>query len=367
MERLILDGQKLAWHRERVNAWLAGERIAPITVDCSLSHACTYNCAYCYGRLQKHDTRLLTRDAIFRFLDDAAEIGVKAVSLVGDGESTCSPYLYDAIMRGRQNGLDMSLGTNGFLLEDVRLDEVLPALTYVRFNMSAAQPSRYAQIHGASEHAFHKVCGTIRRAVAIKRQAGLEVTIGLQMVFLPSFSDQLIPLARLGKELGVDYLVIKHCSDDEFGTLGVDYGAYRGLVDDLKAAELFSDESYQVSVKWSKLLNGGTRSYSRCLGPPFIMQLSGSGLVAPCGMLFNSRYNSFHIGNIADTSFKELWQGERYWEVMGRIASEQFNAHTMCGSLCLQHKVNEFLWELKNGRTQLPPETGRAPRHVNYI
>ena len=73
--------------------------------------------------LQSNDEKKMTRDVIFRFLDDAAEIGVKAVSFVSDGESTCSPHLYDAILRGRQNGLDMALGTNGYLLKDDRLEE----------------------------------------------------------------------------------------------------------------------------------------------------------------------------------------------------------------------------------------------------
>ncbi len=366
-ERLILDGHKLHWHRDRVEAWLRGERIAPITIDCALTRACGYRCEYCYGQLQANDEKQMTRDVIFRFLDDAAEIGVRAISFVSDGESTCSPHLYDAILKGRDNGLDMALGTNGFLLKDDRLEEILPALTYLRFNISAADPSRYAGIHGCPESCFHKVVCTIGKAVRIKRERGLAVTLGLQMVLLPQYADQVIPLARLGKDLGVDYLVIKHCSDDENSSLGVDYSKYHDLTDIVKLAETFSDERYLVKAKWSKILSGGKRNYSRCYGPPFIMQFSGSGLVAPCGMLFNSKYREYHIGNIADTSFRELWEGERYWEVISRISSERFDARTMCGSLCLQHKVNEFLWELKHGRMTLKNDPGELPMHCNFI
>ncbi len=366
-EKLILDGHKLNRHKERVEAWLRGERIAPITIDCSLTRACGYKCTYCYGQLQANDEKRMTKDVIFRFLDDAAEIGVKAVSFVSDGESTCSPHLYDAILRGKQNGLDMALGTNGFLLKDERLGDILPALTYLRFNISAAVPRRYSEIHGCPEAAYHKALATIRDAVAIKKARNLDVTIGLQMVLLPEFADQLLPLAKLGRELGVDYLVIKHCSDDENSSLGVDYEKYNDLVDLLKEAEAYSEEDYLVRAKWSKILSGGKRCYTQCFGPPFIMQFSGSGLVAPCGMLFNEKYKKYHIGNIADTSFKELWKGERYWEVIHLIASEKFNARTMCGSLCLQHKVNEFLWELKHGRMSLETPQGMQPMHCNFI
>lgn len=366
-ERIILDGHKIEWHRDRVEAWLRGERIAPITIDCALTRACTYRCVYCYGQLQANDEKQMTKDVIFRFLDDAAEIGVKAVSFVSDGESTCSPHLYDAILRGKGNGLDMALGTNGYLLKDERLEDILPALTYLRFNISAADPKRYAEIHGCTTKEYEKVISTIRKAVAIKKAKNLEVTLGLQMVLLPQFQDQIIPLAKLGKELGVDYLVIKHCSDDEQGSLGVDYSRYEVMVDILKEAEELSSPDYLVRAKWSKILSGGKRCYSRCYGPPFIMQFSGSGLVAPCGMLFNSKYKKYHIGNIAEKSFKEIWQSDRYWEVIDLIASEQFDARTMCGSLCLQHKVNEYLWELKLGKIKLRTPGGAPPMHGNFI
>jgi MoaA/NifB/PqqE/SkfB family radical SAM enzyme len=366
-QEIILDGHKLAWHRDRVEAWLRGERVAPITIDCSLTRACTYRCTYCYGQLQTNDVKKMTRDVIVRFLDDAAEIGVKAISFVSDGESTCSPHLYDAILHGKTNGLDMALGTNGYLLKDERLEEILPALTYLRFNITAAEPKRYAEIHGCDESCYHKVIGTIRRSVEIKKQKSLDVTLGLQMVLMPSFADQILPLARLGKDLGVDYLVIKHCSDDEKGSLGVEYEKYQDLVDVLKEAEACSTETYQVRAKWSKILSGGKRCYSQCFGPPLIMQFSGSGLVAPCGMLFNSQYKKYHIGNIAETSFKELWKSERYWEVIHLLASEKFDARTMCGSLCLQHKVNECLWGLKRALLTLHEPEGPPPMHANFV
>ena len=366
MAQLILDGQKLIWHRQRLEAWLKGERIAPITIDCSLTRRCTYKCIYCYGQLQGNEEKKMTCDVIFRFLDDAAEIGVKAVSFVSDGESTCSPYLYDAILRGKANGLDMALGTNGYLLKDERLVEILPALTYLRFNISAAEPKRYSEVMGCPEKCFDKVCNTIKECVRIKKAMNLNVTLGLQMVLLSQYQDQGVPLARLGKALGVDYTVIKPCSDDEEGRLGVDYSKYFTLVEMLKEAESYSDSSYLVKAKWTKILSGGKREYKQCFGSPFIMQFSGSGLVAPCGMLFNSRYKKYHMGNIVDTSFKDIWKSDKYWKVLELLASDKFDARTMCGSLCLQHKVNEFLWNLKSNPV-IPKTVGEPPQHINFV
>jgi len=365
--KIVLDGQKLKWHKDRVDAWLQGEKIAPITIDIALTRSCSYNCHFCYAKLQANDEKRMTKEVIFRFLDDAAEIGVKAISFVSDGESTCSPHLYDAILRGKSNGIDMALGTNGYLLKDKKLEEILPCLSYLRFNISAGEPDRYAEIMGCNENCYHKVVKTIERCVSIKRKNNLEVTLGLQMVLMPQDVDQALPLAKLGKELGVDYFVIKHCSDDEMGSLGVDYDEYNGVIGTLKKAEGYSNEEYLVKAKWSKILSGGKREYTRCYGTPFIFQISGSGLVAPCGKLFNERYKKHHIGNIVDTSFKEIWQSDEYWEKHNFLGSSKYDPKTMCGNLCLQHKVNELLFELKHKGREIINPVGEPPLHMNFV
>jgi MoaA/NifB/PqqE/SkfB family radical SAM enzyme len=171
----------------------------------------------------------------------------------------------------------------------------------------------------------------------------------------------------LGKELRPDYLVIKHTSDSEDGTLGVDYSKYAEVEHLLKEAETYSDDDYEVAVKWSKISSDGRRNYQRCYAPPFQIQMSGSGLVAPCGMLFNEKYKKFHIGNITQTRFKDILQSDRYWEVMNYLASPNFNAQTMCGSLCLQHKPNEFLDAFRKGKIELKNPTGDKPQHINFI
>jgi MoaA/NifB/PqqE/SkfB family radical SAM enzyme len=367
LHKLILDGTKIQWHQDRIAAWMRGERIAPITIDMSLTRACNYACVYCYAMMQENERKSFTRDTVMNFMDDAAEIGVKGVSLVSDGESTLSPFFVEAIERGHKNGLCMASGTNGFLLNAEKLRRILPCLTYLRFNITAGEPKRYAEIMGVPEKFFYKVCENIKTAVQIKKEMGLNVTIGLQMVLDPKYFDQVLPLARLGKELRPDYLVIKHCSDNEDGFLGVDYDGYEAKLGILREAEAMSDETYRVAAKWSKIGDKGTRSYERCYGPAFLLQLSGSGLVSPCGMLFGERYKKAHIGNIVETRFRDIYKSERYWEVMSYLASEDFNAKKMCGSLCLQHCVNTYLDGVKKGTIVLEQPTGKAPDHLAFV
>jgi len=318
--------------------------------------------------LQENDRETIDQKVSYDFLEDCAGIGVKGISLVSDGESTISPVFVDTVVRGSELGISMATGTNGFVLTRRRLEEILPHLTYLRINISAGEKQRYAEIMGVKEKWFDRVCQNISDMVAIKREQNLGVTIGLQMVLMPEYADQILPLARLGKKLRPDYLVIKHCSDDEDGNLGVDYEGYSELEDVLREAEMLSDEEYKVVVKWSKIKAKGARSYQRCYGAPFMLQISGSGLIAPCGMLFNEKYKKFHIGNICKQRFRDIWESDRYWEVMNYLASPKFNAQKMCGSLCLQHKVNEQLDAVQKGQARLPNVSKLGlPQHINFI
>lgn len=364
---LILDGTKIAWHQDRIAAWERGERIAPITIDMALTRACNYGCNYCYAMMQENERLPITKEVMFNFLEDCKEVGVKGISLVSDGESTLSPAFVDSIVRGGELGLSMAVGTNAYLLNERKLEQVLPHLTYLRVNITAGEPKRYAQIMGVKEEFFNRVCENIRTMMRIKREKNLKVTIGMQMVLMPEYEDQILPLARLGKELRPDYLVIKHCSDNEDGFLGVDYGGYKRMYDKLHEAEAMSDEGYQVTVKWSKIQDEGKRSYQRCYGAPFLLQISGSGLVAPCGMLFNEQYKKFHIGNIVTERFRDMVRGDRYWEVMNYLASPDFNAQKMCGSLCLQHKVNEYLDAFKKEKVRLGAPGTKIPQHLDFV
>jgi hypothetical protein len=84
-------------------------------------------------------------------------------------------------------------------------------------------------------------------------------------------------------------------------------------------------------------------------------------------MLFNERYKKFHIGNIVEERFRDIWASDQYWNVMNYLASPDFNAQTMCGSLCLQHKVNEMLDAHRKGHLPIAAPTGPEPAHIAFV
>ena len=368
---LILDSHKLSYHMERVNAWEAGERIAPVSVDMSLTRACGAMCSFCYAMMQESQARSSIKTAhALTLLDDFAAIGIKSVSLVSDGESTLSKAYVPFIQHAAELGINVGNATNGWEWEPEKIEQVLPYLTWVRFTVAAGRPASYAaNMYKGPEHTevFDRAISHIKYAVDLKRCKKLGVTLGIQMVLMPDLKDEIIPFAQLGVDLGVDYAVIKHCSDDEQRTLGIDYSLYESMHGLLEQAEAMSNDQTKVIVKWTKIRDGDKPSYQRFYGPQFLLQISGSGLVAPSGMFFNARYSKLHIGNFTEERFIDIWKSERYWRVMQYLASPAFNAQTMMGTLPIQHYVSVALDNHAKGIEKI--RLGREPKplHVNFL
>lgn len=353
VEKLVLDGTKVMWWPERIAAWQRGEKIAPVTIDCAMTRACQAACHFCYASLQSNEGAKITREAFFAFLDDAAEIGVKGVSFISDGESTVVPWYADAVEHAASLGLAVGAGSNGIKLTRDVLERVLPHLTYLRFNFSAGERKRYAEIMGVEQRFYDVVIENIRDGMEIINRDGLRCSLNMQLVCDPKDADQVVPFAKLVAELRPRYGIIKHCADDVTGSLGVDYSKYQALDPLFDEAERIGREAgVRIDVKRGRM--DGKRKYSKCFGPPFIMQLSGSGLVAPCGFLFNEKYKAFHIGNITRERFKDIWASPRYDEVMAYLASDEFDPRVRCGPNCLQHNTNDYLFRLQNGTASLP-------------
>jgi MoaA/NifB/PqqE/SkfB family radical SAM enzyme len=369
--KLILDSHKLSYHYDRVKEWESGEKIAPISVDMALTRACGAMCSFCYAMVQEPQERasIKTTDAL-NLLDDFAKIGVKGVSLISDGESTLSKAYVPFIQHAADIGIDVGNATNGWEWGPEKIEEVLPNLKWVRFTVAAGTPEEYSKImfKGPEHtHVFEKAMNNIKYAVELKRKKKLQVTLGIQMVLMPEFASEIIPFAKLALDLGVDYAVIKHCSDDEFGTLGVQYDKYEGLYQSLIQAESMSNNQTKVIVKWDKIKDKGKPSYKRFYGPQFLLQISGSGLVAPSGMFFNARYSKFHMGNFTDERFIDIFNSDRYLKVMDYLASPNFDAQTMMGTLPIQHYASVALDNHIKGINLIKPMSGEKPLHVNFL
>ncbi len=360
--RFRFDGHKMLHHLDRVLAWQRGERFPPIHIDMGLTKFCNTACLYCYAVVQNMERgTMIGREALLRFVEDCGRLGVRSIGFIGDGEPTLNPALYDAAVLAARCGVDTAMATNGLRLDMDRAHDLLRSMSWIRFNLSAGTPEGFRRVHQSREEHFHLLVEKIRALVALKRRHGYRCTLGLQMVLIPECFDQVLAEAELGRELGVDYFVIKHCSDSEYREIGIDYADYLRVQEELLQAERLSSEDYVVQVKWNKinvqgeteLYRNGYRKYDVCYGTPFLLQISGNGKVYPCGPFFNKE--RFYIGDIHEQSFYDMVHSDRYWAVHEDV-SRSVDVHKDCAVGCRQDYINKFLWDIRN-----PPE------HVNFI
>ena len=369
LAKLIVDGSKVGWHRDRVEAWHRGERVAPITIDAAWTRRCNAACDFCAAKTQASASPSLDipRDVAFQFIEDAAEIGVKGISLISDGESSLVDYYAESIEYAAKLGIKIGLGTNGINFDREILERILPHVTYMRFNFSAGERKRYAEIMGVKEPIYDRVIANIKDAVDIVRTRGLKANLNMNLVSDPKDGDQLMPFSLLAKELGVHYGIIKHCFVDDDGMLKVKVEDYPKVIEIMKECEKLTetDGSFRLVAKWNRIGEGSKRQYKECYGAQFIMQMSGNGLVAPCGPLFSEKFKAFHIGNIMRTRFKDLFYSDRYQEVMGYLGSKEFDASKRCAENCLQHLGNDWLYKFKAGTVTFPLTP--MPAHPEFI
>lgn len=354
-DKYKMDGHKLLWHLDKVEKWEKGESIAPLYIDMGITQTCNINCTYCYYATPENRTsKTITTENMIKFLKDCSEVGTKAIGILGDGEPMVHEGVYEIIKAGKEFGIDMAISTNGTKLKKDEAKDFLNALSWIRFNISAATPSTYAEVMGTPEKVFDTVVKNIKYCVEIKKKYNLDVTIGMQMVLIPQCLDDIVEFAKLGKELGVDYAVIKQCSENENSNLGLTVEDYMKYKDKLIEAEAYTNSSYSMVVKWNKIEKFGVRNYDTCYGCEFLPQISGAGEVYCCGNFFGNK--EFYIGNINETSFKDILASKRYKEVMKKVQTD-VDVHTQCGTSCRQNEINEFLYQIKDNK----------PTHINFI
>ena len=179
-KEMALDSSNIGYHRERVEAWARGERVAPIFMDVAWTRRCQAACNFCYAQAQASEGGDITREIAFQFLDDCAEIGVRGVSLISDGESTMVPFFAESVEYGAKLGLQIGTSSNGILLTRPVLEKILPHLSYLRFNFSGGDKHRWSQIMGLKQPLFDRVVANIKAAIEIKKRDNLPVNINLR-------------------------------------------------------------------------------------------------------------------------------------------------------------------------------------------
>jgi MoaA/NifB/PqqE/SkfB family radical SAM enzyme len=355
MKHYHFDGHKLIYHMERVyKHYRDNQRIFPLHIDIGATKLCNAKCVYCYGTFQKMSGDIISRESLLDIFGTAVKLGIKSITITGDGEPTLNPDIYEAISLGKTMGLDIGFATNGIFLSPEKLAVLLDNCTWVRFNLSAVSREGYKRIHGVD--LFNTVQENIAMAVELKKLYESTTTLGLQMVLIPDALPEIIPEAKFALANELDYFVIKQFSDpgcEEMSRFALDWYDNPEVMETLKVAQSLSTEQTHIVPKWDMMHSKGIRQYDRCVDCALLFQISGNSKCYPCGYLFGN--DKYCYGDLKTQTLKEILDSEKYWNVV-RYMREQFDVHKDCTGCCRHDFTNKFIFDFLN-----PPE------HLNFI
>lgn len=164
----------------------------------SLTDRCNLRCVYCMpeeGIDFRPPEELLRDDELLLLVRIAAELGVKRVRLTG-GEPTVRPAVVDLVGAiGAVPGIrDLSMTTNGILLEYLAADLARAGLRRVNVSLDTLDPEKFRRITRGGR--VERVLAGIARAEAV----GL-LPIKINAVVVRGFNEEdVVPLARLTRE-----------------------------------------------------------------------------------------------------------------------------------------------------------------------
>ncbi len=189
-----------------------GRQVVDLRV--SVTDRCNFRCRYC---MPAEDMRWLPREEILTFEEVERVVsifvhhfGLQSVRLTG-GEPTARAHLPELVRRLAALPVELSMTTNGASLARLARPLAQAGLHRVTVSLDSLQPERFAAMTGRD------VLGQVLQGIEAALEAGLH-PVKVNTVTMRGFNDdEVVDLARWGRELGVEVRFIEFMPLDGAG------------------------------------------------------------------------------------------------------------------------------------------------------
>lgn len=362
------DPRKVFHHTDRVHELATTGDTRPIHMTIGLTNYCNHKCSWCYinwnqaGKLSErsgshgqNSKKAINADwRLVEAVGEARDLGLKAVTIVGDGEPTMHPRFVEMLDALGKMQLDIGIFTNMSTHKPDVLDALIRNCFFLRCSIDAARAEVHEKLHGTDD--FDRVIANIREVVA-RRGASPFPVIGVQYVVNHHNVADLPFAAELYRGLGVNYMTIKPAYKNELNPAHEENDVKtEDALRYMREAKKFETPDFRVYAKDSQFLevltfktNDG-RYYKKCQATPLSPYLDEDGKVEMCG---NLKGRGFTVGNIYESSFQDIWHSERRKDCISRIDLHK------CPAGCKLDPLNKVLWDA------LEPDNARV--HKNFL
>jgi len=371
IDKFAIDSHKASYHPyhisviEKYNSNSKSEKdienfknLMPIYVEISPFGACNHRCSFCAVDYIGYKTVKINTDLLKQSLTSMGEGGVKSVMFAGEGEPLLHPDMAKIVNHAKLSGIDSSFTTNGVRLTTDFLEECGHNISWIKVSFNAGARDVYASVHNTKERDFDTVIENMRRAVEWKKQSRSNLAFGFQALLLPENASCMEDLIKIGKQIGLDYVVVKPYSQHKFSEThkyeNINYGEYLHLGEELSK---YNDENFSVIFRANTInswIEQNNNRYCKCLSTPSMWgYIMADGSVYSCSAyLLDER---FKLGNINQDTFKNIWCSNKKLEHASFIKNElDINE---CRVNCRMNQVNTYLDKIVNKKQD----------HINFI
>jgi radical SAM protein with 4Fe4S-binding SPASM domain len=358
---------KMLHHLDRLAEWKQTGSTRPVMMEVNLTNICNQACRWCissYSHIsnpamsaaEKQEKKEAASGCVSkgidfahlcRFIEEARDFGMKAVTWSGGGEPTVHPGFAE-IATFTSGKLEQGLMTNGQF--HPRLVPVIgEKIKWARISLDTFDPERYRYQRYSSQ--FESV---IRNVRALTKYP---VNVGLNMNIAAWNMDEIEAFARKGRELGVDYVQFRpvlalpfEMRHDSPYRNQLGQSLLPSIKEAMRKAITYATDRFKVLISWDKFndiedeATDFGRTYQRCEGHHFMFVVDANGDLDVC--MYHLGEREFKMGNIYENTLSEIW-GNAQRAAVVRHCSDGID-FSKCQSCCKLHNLNKFLHSLKS-------------------
>ncbi len=271
----------------------------PLHLDIELTSQCNLRCKMCWqdGLLQEASQGMMKEQLFKKVVDEGIPLGLSAIKLQSRGESTLHPKLPRLAQYAKKAGIrDVQLTTNGTVLtKKDKLAELLSCgLDKLIFSVDSQHDESAHEIYKKNVPDVKKI---VHEAIEIKKSLGAKT---------PTLRIQSISDSAQSKEDKLEEIREMFPGADEY------------MVNELWNAE--TGENYDEDLSLNHEMLPCSYLWTRVV-------VFWNGSVGLCCR----DYNMVHkLGDVQDTSIKEIWQGEQ----MMKLRKAHLMGQRACTAVC---------------------------------
>lgn len=277
-----------------------------LTLEIELSHKCNYKCNYCYSAAGSPLSNELTITELFQVVDEAKELCVRTIVIIGGGEPLLYPHIKKLIKYIFTKGINIILFTNGSQL-DMEMAKYL--YEYRVFPVLKA--------NGIKPKTMNWLCGvpfaytTFIRALSNLVCAGYnrdENNIGISTVICRQNYDEIVPLwkwVRDNKMIPYFERVTPQGRARD-NNLEISPHKLKEIFD-----KLASIDKKDYGIKWDS--SHPPIAGSSCERHYYSLYIKSNGDVIPCSGI------DFTVGNVRDDCLQDIITGSNVIQQLRHI------------------------------------------------